>query len=103
MVFLGVTINLPGNVHYNTILQVPTKFIITIFIFSSISTLGTRFFVEKVDPEFTLRLLLLFPIMLLTTFLAKKVLYKISKDLQDKIIIYSLIVSFISIIPLFFK
>lgn len=74
-----------------------------IFIASNISTIGTRYFNEHFDPYLFLQLLPLFPLMLITTALAKKILYKIPKIWQDRIIIYSLVVSLLSIIPILLK
>jgi uncharacterized membrane protein YfcA len=74
-----------------------------IFLFSGVGTILSRVFSENISYLKILDILPIFPIMLITMYAGKKVLYKIPKSWQDKIILYSLILSLLSVIPLILK
>lgn len=72
------------------------------FFFSGLSIIFTRIFVEKIDPKTMLVILPLFPFMLALVYLGKFIIYKIPKVWQDRIIIYTLIISLITVLPKLF-
>ena len=72
-----------------------------VFLFSGIGTIISRITNENIPYYEILKILPTFPIMLITMYMGKKILYKIHKSIQDKIILYSLILSMLSVIPLF--
>jgi uncharacterized membrane protein YfcA len=69
------------------------------FFFSGLSIIFTRIFVEKIDPKLILIILPLFPFMLGLVYLGKFIIYKIPKVWQDRIIVYTLILSLLTVIP----
>ncbi len=76
--------------------------IAVVFLASGIGMLSTRLIHESIPFHDMLSILVLFPFMLLTVFLGKKVIYKLPKKVTDYIIIYSLIFSLALAIPYFF-
>lgn len=69
------------------------------FITGGLATIVTRMLHEPFFVKDTFSILILFPFMLFTVYIAKRVVYKIPKNIQDKIIIYSLLLSLASAIP----
>lgn len=76
--------------------------IAVVFLASGIGMLSTRLIHESIPFHDMLSILALFPFMLLTVFLGKKVIYKLPKKVTDYIIIYSLIFSLALAIPYLF-
>ncbi len=74
-----------------------------VFITGGIATIVTRMFHEQFFVKDTISILGLFPLMLLTVYLAKKTVYKMPKKIQDGIIIYSLVLSLLFAVPYLFK
>lgn len=74
-----------------------------VFTISGLTMIITRSVQEEIPYKETIPILLLFPFILLTIFIAKKVTYKIPKHIQEYIIIYSLIISLVLAIPYLFK
>ncbi len=73
------------------------------FFFSGIAIVLTRIFVEGIDPKTMLVILPLFPFMLGLVYAGKFIIYKIPKVWQDRIIIYTLIISLITVLPKLFN
>lgn len=69
------------------------------FITGGLATIVTRMLHEPFFVKDTFSILILFPFILFTVYIAKRVVYKIPKNIQDKIIIYSLLLSLASAIP----
>lgn len=74
-----------------------------IFLASGLATVLSRFAFEDIDPNKLLLILPIFPFILVTVYLGKKVLYKIPKSVQEKIIVYTLIISLLSVLPKLLK
>ena len=83
-------------------LQVVQGTIAVVFLASGVATLSARLLNESIPLRDTLSILVLFPFMLLTMHLAKKIVYKMPKKLQDGIILYSLIFSLLFAVPYLF-
>lgn len=73
--------------------------IAVVFLASGIGMLSARLIHESISVHDVLSILVLFPFMLITVFLGKKVIYKLPKKITDYIIIYSLIFSIALAIP----
>ncbi len=73
-----------------------------IFFTSGLFSILSRLYFENLGLEKIYLILPLFLPMLLVMYFAKKVSYKIPKIWQDRIIIYSLVVSLLSVIPKLF-
>jgi uncharacterized membrane protein YfcA len=69
------------------------------FLLSGSAMVFARLFHEKIALNDILPILFLFPFMLLTMLIAKKILFKIPKHVADKIIIYSLVISLLTALP----
>ncbi len=74
-----------------------------VFTISGLTMTITRSTLEEIPYQETLSILVLFPFILLTIYIAKRVVYKIPKHIQEYIIIYSLIISLILAVPYLFK
>ena len=70
-----------------------------IFLVSGLTAVLSRLFFEDINPKQLFLILPLFPLILGMVYLGKRVLYKIPKSLQEKIIIYSLVLSLLSVLP----
>jgi hypothetical protein len=77
--------------------------IAVVFLASGIGMIISRLLSEDIPLRDSFSILILFPFMLVTMYAAKKVAYKIPKSIQEKIIIYSLILSLVLAIPYLFK
>lgn len=77
--------------------------IAVVFLASGVGMISARLLHENIPLRDTLSVLVLFPFMLITMYIAKKVVYKIPKKIQDAIIIYSLILSLLLALPFLFK
>jgi uncharacterized membrane protein YfcA len=77
--------------------------IAVVFLASGIGMIISRLLSEDIPLRDSFSILTLFPFMLITMYAAKKVAYKIPKSIQEKIIIYSLILSLVLAIPYLFK
>lgn len=69
------------------------------FLLSGSAMILARLFHEHIALSDITPILILFPFMLVTMYVAKKVLLKIPKQIADKIIIYSLTLSLLSALP----
>jgi uncharacterized membrane protein YfcA len=74
-----------------------------IYIVAALMTILTRYLSNDINMYYFWTTLPIFPLILITTFYGKKLLFKIPKIWQDRIIIYSLIITLLSTIPLVFK
>lgn len=77
--------------------------IAVVFLVGSFGTITARMLSEDFNLHDTLPLLGLFPFMLLTVYIGKRIIYKLPKKIQETIIIYSLILSLALAIPYLFK
>lgn len=69
------------------------------FLLSGSAMIIARLFHEHIALSDISPILILFPFMIITMYIAKKILIKIPKPIADKIIIYSLVISLISALP----
>jgi uncharacterized membrane protein YfcA len=69
------------------------------FVISGGMMIIARLFHEKISIHDIYPMLILFPFMLITMYIAKHILYKLPKKLTDMIIVYSLIVSLLIALP----
>ena len=76
--------------------------IAVVFLASGVGMLSAWLIHESIPIHDVLSILILFPFMIVTVFLGKKVIYKLPKKITDYIIIYSLILSHRSRRPLSF-
>lgn len=76
--------------------------IAVVFLASGLGMLSTRLLHESIPINDVLSILVLFPFMLITIYLGKKVIYKFPKRTTDYIIIYSLLISLVLAIPYLF-
>lgn len=74
-----------------------------IFVSHSLTFLSSRVILEPGTLKLILSVLPITPFIFLTTYFAKKILYKIPDIWKDRIVIYSLVIALISIIPILFK
>jgi uncharacterized membrane protein YfcA len=77
--------------------------IAVVFLIGSFGTILARAMNEHFLLSDTLPILGLFPFMLITVYVGKKIIYKMPKKLQDVIIIYSLILSLLLAVPYLFS
>lgn len=69
------------------------------FLLSGSAMIVARLIHERIALSDVTPILVLFPFMVITMYIAKKVLLKIPKHISDKIIIYSLVLSLVSALP----
>jgi uncharacterized membrane protein YfcA len=69
------------------------------FFFSGLAMISGRMYFENIDPKLILILLPLFPFMLALVYAGKFIINKIPKIWQDRIIIYTLIISLLTVVP----
>lgn len=73
------------------------------FLFSGLAIVSTRVFFGGMDPKLILVILPLFPFILAIVYFGKYVIYKIPKVWQDRVIIYSLVISLLTVLPKLFN
>lgn len=84
-------------------LQTVQATIAVVFLFGGVATIITRLFVEDGYWSDAVSLLILFPFMLVTVYIGKRIVYKMPEKLQRAIIIYSLVLTLLLAIPFLFK